>query len=336
MRIAEIGEFGLIARIASRLPKPGDGVVAGIGDDAAVLRASDNKYLLTSCDIQVENVHFLRDKISPQQLGLKSVAIKVSDIASMGGLPRYLTISLILPKETSVEYVDGLYEGIQEACELYGTEIVGGNMARSLAGVIVDVFLLGEVETDRVLLRSGARVGDSLLVTGSLGESAAGLALLLNPGATCAEAHRRRVLAAHLTPQARLREGRAIALSGLATAMLDVSDGTVSDIGHICEMSHVGARLWAARLPISEATRAAAEATGRDARQLALQGGEDYELLFTAPAQRADKLAELVQRQTGTAVTVIGEMVPAAEGITLSQADGTPVSLDKGGWNHFR
>jgi len=335
MRIAEIGEFGLIERIASRLPKPGEGVVAGIGDDAAVLRASGDKYLLTSCDIQVEGVHFLRDRISPQQLGFKAVSIKVSDIAAMGGLPRYLTISLILPNETAVEYVDDLYEGIQQACELYGTEVVGGNMARSLAGVIVDVFLVGEVEKERVLLRSGARVGDALLVTGHLGESAAGLALLLNPEATCAEAHRQRVLAAHLTPRARLQEGRAIAQSGLATAMLDVSDGTASDTGHICEMSHVGARLWAARLPISEATQAVAQATGGEARQWALQGGEDYELLLTAPAQWAHELAGLVQRQTGTGVTVIGEIVPAADGITLSQADGTQVPLDKGGWNHF-
>jgi len=336
MRIAEIGEFGLIDRIASRLPKLGEGVVVGIGDDAAVLRASDNKYLLTTCDIQVENVHFVRDQISPQQLGLKSVAIKVSDIASMGGIPKYLTISLILPKETSVEYVDGLYEGIGQACELYGTELVGGNMARSPAGIIVDVFLVGEVETERVLLRVGARVGDRLLVTGNLGESAAGLALLLNPGATCAEAHRQRVLEAHLTPKARLQEGRAIALSGLATAMIDVSDGTVSDIGHICDMSHVGARLWAANLPVSEATLAAARATGRDARQMALEGGEDYELLFTAPAERADELAQQVQQQTGTPVTVIGEIVPVAEGISLQQADGTRVPLRRGGWDHFR
>ena len=336
MRITEIGEFGLIDRVARSLPAPGEGVVAGIGDDAAVLRISDGLYLLTTCDIQVEGVHFLKDKITPQQLGRKAVAINLSDIASMGGKPRYLTVSLTLPKETAVEYVDGLYEGIRHECEACGVDVVGGNMATSPAHIVVDTFLVGEVEAERLLLRSGARVGDRVLVTGSPGDSAAGLALLLNPEATCAEVHRRRVLEAHLTPQARLSEGRAIALSGLATAMIDVSDGTVSDIGHICEMSHVGARLWADSLPVSEATQAVARATGKEALELALQGGEDYELLFTAPAERADELARLVRRETDTPVTVIGEIVPAAEGITLLRADGTRTSLRRGGWDHFR
>lgn len=336
MRITEIGEFGLIDRVARNLPTPGEGVVVGIGDDAAVVRISEEMYLLTTCDIQVEGIHFLRDKIAPQQLGRKAVAINLSDIASMGGNPLYLTISLTLPKETTVEYVDGLYAGLRQECEACGVDIVGGNMAHSPAHIVVDTFLVGEVEAERLLLRSGARVGDRVLVTGSPGDSGAGLALLLNPGATCAEEHRRRVLEAHLTPKARLEEGRVIALSGLATAMIDVSDGVVSDIGHICEMSHVGARLWAASLPISEATRAVARATGKEALELALHGGEDYELLFTAPAERADELARLVQRETGTPVAVIGEIVPAAEGITLLHADGTRTPLRRGGWDHFR
>ncbi len=335
MRIAEIGEFGLIDRVARSLPTLGEGVVVGIGDDAAVLRISEDRYLLTTCDIQVEGVHFLKDKIAPWQLGRKAVAINLSDVASMGGKPRYLTVSLSLPKETAVAYVDGLYEGIRQECEACGVDVVGGNMAHS-PHIIVDTFLVGEVEAERLLLRSGTGVGDRVLVTGSLGDSGAGLALLLNPEATCEEVHRQRVLDAHLTPKARLEEGRAIALSGLATAMIDVSDGTVSDIGHICEMSHVGAQLWAANLPVSEATQAVARATGKDALELALGGGEDYELLFTAPAKQVDELAHLVQRETGTPVTVIGEIVPATEGITLVHADGTRTSLRGGGWDHFR
>lgn len=335
MRIADIGEFGLIDRVARGLPTPGEGVVVGIGDDAAVLRADEGRYLLTTCDIQVEGVHFLKDKIAPRQLGRKAVAINLSDIASMGGIPRYLTISLSLPGETAVAYVDALYAGIREECAAAGVYVVGGNMAHAPL-IVVDTYLMGEVEAERVLLRSGARVGDRVLVTGSLGDSGAGLALLLNPEASCEEVHRQKVLEAHFTPQARLQEGRAIALSGLATAMIDVSDGTVSDIGHICEMSHVGARLWAESLPISEALRAVAQATGREALELALGGGEDYELLFTAPAEQADELAHLVRRETGTSVTVIGEMVPFTEGITLLHADGTHTSLRGGGWDHFR
>lgn len=335
MRITEIGEFGLIERIVRGLPPSADGVVVGIGDDAAVVCLTPGQYLLTTCDIQVEGVHFLKDKITPRQLGRKAVAINLSDIASMGGIPRYLTVSLALPKETEVGYVDDLYAGIREECAASGVGLVGGNMAHAPL-IVVDTFLAGEVEPERLLRRSGAHVGNQVLVTGTPGDSAAGLALLLNPHIACAEEHRRRILEAHLTPKARLREGRKIALSGLATAMIDVSDGLVSDIGHICEMSGVGVRLWAAALPISEAARAVARAAGRDALEFALHGGEDYELLFTAPPERADELADLVRQEAGAPVTIIGEIVPAAEGISLVQADGTLTALRGGGWDHFR
>lgn len=335
MRIRELGEFGLIDRIARSLPPPGEGVIVGIGDDVAVLRSSE-RYLLVTCDIQVEGVHFLREKITPYQLGRKAVAINVSDIAAMGGLPRYLLVSLALPRETEVEFVDGLYEGMQEECSRWGAQIVGGNMAHSPGGVIVDLFLLGEVEPDRMLRRSGARVGDRVLVTGTLGDSAAGLALLLNPGATCPDVHREFVLRRHLTPTPRLWEGRAIGRSSLATAAIDVSDGLASDIGHICEMSNVGVRLWADAVPISDAARAVAEAVGADPLEWALFGGEDYELLFTAPADRAEDLARWVQEETGTPVSLIGEIVSADQGMGLVGTDGSTRPLRKGGWDHFR
>ncbi len=335
MRVRDIGEFGLIDRIARSLPAPGEGVVVGIGDDVAVLRSSD-RHILATCDIQVEGIHFLREKITPYQLGRKVVAINVSDIAAMGGVPRYLLVSLVLPRETEVEFVDGLYEGMREECGRWGAEIVGGNMAHSPDGIIVDLFLLGEVEPDRLLRRSGARVGDRVLVTGTLGDSAAGLALLLNPGAACPDAHREFALRRHLTPTPRLWEGRAIARSGLATAAIDVSDGLASDVGHICEMSRVGVRLWADALPISDAARAIAGAVGADPLEWALFGGEDYELLFTAPADGAERLARWVQEETGTPVSIIGEVVPAEEGMSLVGADGFARPLRKGGWDHFR
>lgn len=335
MRVRDIGEFGLIDRIARSLPPPGEGVIVGIGDDVAVLRNSD-RYILATCDIQVEGVHFLRDKISPYQLGRKVVAINVSDIAAMGGLPRYLLVSLVLPKETEVEFVDGLYEGMREECSCWGAEIVGGNMAHSPDGIIVDLFLLGEVEPDHLLRRSGARVGDRVLVTGTLGDSAAGLALLMHPEATCPDIHREFALLRHLTPTPRLGEGRTIARSGLATAAIDVSDGLASDVGHICEMSGVGVRLWADALPISDTARAIAEVVGADPLEWALFGGEDYELLFTAPADRAEGLTRWVREETGTPVSIIGEIVPPDEGMVLVRGDGSTLPLRKGGWDHFR
>ncbi len=336
MRVSELGEFGLIARIAEMVGQPGGDVVVGIGDDAAVVRTGGEKYLVATCDILVEGVHFLREGITPRQLGRKAVAINLSDIASMGGVPRQLWVSLVLPQDAEVEYVDALYQGMREETSRWGVDIVGGNIARSPWGLVVDTFLAGEVEPECLLLRSGARVGDLVLVTGHVGDSAAGLALVLDPAASCDEVHARRVLEAHLTPTPRLREGRAIAKSGLATAMIDVSDGTLADLGHICERSGVGARLWADRLPLSDAARAVAEALGKDPLEWALSGGEDYELLFTAPPDKAKELAALVRQETGTSVTAIGEIVPAEEGIKVVRESGEVLSLECGGWNHFR
>ncbi len=328
MRIQEIGEFGLIDRIARSLPPPGEGVIVGIGDDVAVLRSGE-RYLLATCDIQVEGVHFLREKIRPYQLGRKVVAINVSDIAAMGGVPRYLLVSLVLPKETEVEFVDGLYEGMREECSRWGAQIVGGNMAHSPGGVIVDLFLMGEVEPDHLLRRSGARVGDRVLVTGTLGDSAAGLVLLLNPGATCPDIHREFVLRRHLTPTPRLWEGRAIARSGLATAAIDVSDGLASDIGHICEMSNVGVRLWADAVPISDAARVAG-AVGADLLEWALFGGGGLRVALHRSRRSGGGLARWVQEETGTPVSLIGEIVPADQGMGLVRADGSHPPASEG------
>jgi len=333
MRITEIGEFGLIDRVKEAIAPPGAGVVMGIGDDVAVLRARGDKYLLATCDIQVEGIHFLKEAISPYQLGRKAAAINISDIAAMGGLPTYLLVSLALPKETTIEYVDGLYQGLKKETEAAGVQIVGGNMSHS-RGMMIDIFLLGEVEAEHLLLRSGARPGDKVLVTGSVGDSGAGLALLLDPPADRSGEEAKEVLKAHLTPTPRLREGRAIARTRIATSMIDVSDGTVSDIAHICEASGVGVRLWADALPISPATRAAAEALGKDPLEWALHSGEDYELIFTAPADKAEELAALVEDETSTPVTIIGEIVE--EGMNLVLPSGESLPLEPRGWDHFR
>lgn len=333
MRITEIGEFGLIDRVKEALGPPGDGVVVGIGDDVAVLLTRGDRYLLATCDIQVEGIHFLKEAISPYQLGRKAAAINISDIAAMGGLPTYLLVSLALPKETTVEYVDGLYEGLKGETEAAGVQIVGGNMSHSLQ-IMIDIFLLGEVEAEHLLLRSGARPGDKVLVTGSVGDSGAGLALLLDPTIDRSTEDAKRVLDAHLIPTPRLKEGRTIARTRIATSMIDVSDGTVSDIDHICEASGVGVRLWADALPISTATRAIAEALGQEPLEWALHGGEDYELIFTAPADKAEELASLVEDETMTPVTIIGEIVE--KGMTLVLPSGEPLPLEPGGWDHFR
>ncbi|MFQ6058852.1 MAG: thiamine-phosphate kinase [Anaerolineae bacterium] len=347
MRISDIGEFGLIDRISRALPPLGPDVVVGVGDDVAVLcpprsprrrgeAGGGERLLLATCDIQLEGAHFLRDRITPYQLGRRALAINLSDIAAMGGTPTYALISLGLPSETEVAYVDALYAGLRAEAERAGMAIVGGNMSRSPQGLVVDIFLLGEVAPGHLMLRSGARPGDAVLVTGTLGDAAAGLALLLDDALQPDEAHTARVEAAFLTPTPRLAEGQAIARTGLATAMIDLSDGLASDVGHICQRSQVGVRIWAQRLPISPATRVVAALARRDPLDWALAGGEDYELLFTAPPEAVEPLTAAVVEATGTPVTTVGEIVPPSEGRVLVQADGRTTALEAVGWDHFR
>jgi thiamine-monophosphate kinase len=212
-------------------------------------------------------------------------------------------------------------------------------MARSPGGAFVDVFVLGRVRPEHVLLRSGARPGDQVLVTGRIGDSAAGLELVLHPElrADLSADEREMLLARHLTPTPRLREAAVIARVGGATAAIDLSDGLSSDVGHICDRSEVGVRLWADRLPTSPATRRVASHVGqRTPIALALEGGEDYELCFTAPPAQAQVLSSAIEAETGTPATVVGEILPADQGRTLVLPDGSEVELEAKGWQHWQ
>lgn len=336
MRIADIGEFALIERLRQIVAIDHPDVVVGIGDDVAVLNTGGDAYTLATVDAQVEEVHFLRHLISPQQLGRRALAINLSDIAAMGGTPQFALVSLMLPSDTDVAWVEALYQGLRAEATAAGVVLVGGNMARSPAGISIDVTVLGCVRRDELLLRSGARPGDRVLVTGTLGEAAAGLRLARDPGLALAAPEREALLQRYLTPTPRLAAAALIAQSHQASAMLDISDGLSSDIGHICTRSNVDVRLWANALPISPATRAVAKQIGTTAWQLALTGGEDYELCFTAPAVVAAQLASQIQAATGLTITPVGEILPPGEGRWLRLADGQDVPLEAGGWEHFR
>jgi thiamine-monophosphate kinase len=362
VQISHLGEFPLIDRIARIVSVDREDVIVGIGDDVAVLDTyyadsggevgggtAEAYWTLAKVDCQVEGVHFLKDAISPRQLGRKALIINLSDIAAIGGQPLYALVSLALPDDTEVAWVDELYHGLREEGDRHGVAVVGGNMARSTGGAVVDVFVLGRVRREQVLLRSGARPGDRVLVTGRLGDSAAGLQLLLHRGrdavapidAGLSDADRAMLLDRHFTPTPRLREAQAIAAYrvrrglGAVTAVIDLSDGLSSDLGHICDRSEVGARVWADRLPISLATRSVAREMGREPWQLAIEGGEDYELCFTAPAAEAEALAAAVERETGTPVSIVGEILPPAEGRRLVLADGREGPLEAKGWQHW-
>ncbi|MDI6823394.1 MAG: thiamine-phosphate kinase [Bacillota bacterium] len=334
LTVAEVGEFPLIERLAARLGPARADVVVGIGDDVAVLAITPDRYLLATCDVQVAGVHFLPHACDPYRLGRKVAAINLSDIAAVGGRPTHFLVSLALPADTPVSFVEGLYHGISEEATRYGADVVGGNVSRSSC-LMVDLTLLGEVEPRRLLRRDGARSGDLILITGRVGASAAGLALLLDPSLQVDRADRESVLAAHQTPTPRLGEAAAIAGVGAATAMIDVSDGLAADLGHICDASGVGALLRADALPIDDATRGVAHAAGRDPLEWALTGGEDYELLFTAPPDAVNTIRSAVLQSTGTTVSVVGEILPASAGRTLVLPDGRRVPLGAHGWKHF-
>ncbi|MGA2547742.1 MAG: thiamine-phosphate kinase [Rectinemataceae bacterium] len=335
MTIDELGEFGLIERIRRCLPVTGEDVVLGIGDDVAVLRGDGEKLWLATCDVQVEGIHFLRTAISPRDLGRKALAINLSDIAAAAGKPRFALVSLGLPRGLEVEFVDGLYAGLREEGERFGVDIVGGNITGTRQGIFVDIFLLGTANRGEVTLRSGARVGDAILVTGSLGDAAAGVTLLLDPKASTSPSYAALAGARRDRPSPRVREGALLGATRLVGAMTDLSDGLAGDIGHICEKSGVGARIVASTLPVSVENRALAFSTGGDEWALALHGGEDYELLFTARAAEAPGLAEMVRRETGTPVAIIGEVLAGGRESELELPDGRIVALEARGWDHL-
>lgn len=337
LKVSDVGEFGLIRRIAASLPLPPTDVLVGIGDDVAVLQTSGEEVLLATCDAQVENVHFIRDRITPYQLGRKTIAINVSDIAAMGGKPAWALVSLALPPDLDVSFVDGLYAGMRDQIGLAGGAVVGGNLSRTRSELVIDLCLLGRADPSRILLRNGARDGDLILVTGTMGDSRAGLEILLRPELAVAAEVRQDLSERHLTPQPRLAEGQTLARSGMVHAMVDVSDGLAADIGHICTASGVGAEIHETELPISAACREAALAAGKSATDWALHGGEDYELLFTAASENAAEIRRVLKEKTGTCCRVIGEIIGGAAGVQILGSDGkrTTAGSGSGGWDHF-
>ena len=338
-----LNEFKLIARLTQGLPSRPD-VGQAVGDDCAILDPGGNRLLLATCDSQVEDVHFTFATSSPEDIGRKALAVNISDIAAMGGEPRYTLISLILPSRESFqpEVLESIYGGLRQEAEQFDVAIVGGNVAGTNqhkdSPLIIDIMLLGAVERGHALLRSGARSGDTLCVTGSPGDSAAGLYSLLRPDLPYPEQVRDALRAGHRVPRPRVREGRILSQIGpkIVTAMLDISDGLSGDLHHICERSHVGARLEVARLPLSPALRTIASVASHDPLDWALHGGEDYELLFSISPGHEDMVIEAVQAATGTPVTAIGTILPAEEGMKLLWPDGHEEVLAPKSWDHLR
>lgn len=326
MRLGEIGEFGLIGRIAGKVAA-GAGVCLGIGDDAAVTEMEAGRLLLSTADMLVEGIHFDLSFTDPFLLGRKSLAVNVSDIAAMGGRPRHALLCLAIPADLPVEFLDRFADGVISLANEFGVTLIGGDTCRSSSGLVISITLHGDQVPERIIRRSGARAGDDVFVTGTVGDSALGLELLRR-GERSGYAVER-----HLNPSPRVSAGLCLAESGIATAMIDVSDGVLADLGHILTGSGLGACIDASRLPLSPYFNQQADAVTTDPLSLALAGGEDYELLFTAPPERATEAATLLAT-TGVTVTRIGSIVSGV-GITVTAADGSTIAAVQRGFNHF-
>jgi len=330
MKLRDIGEAGLIKWIEEELSSLKERAVIGIGDDAAAVEVSPEKLLLFTTDSLVEGVHFRWDYTSPYHVGWKGLAVNISDIAAMGGNPTCGVVSLCLSKDTEVSLIKEVYRGLKDIASLYRIDIAGGNIARSSVFVLT-IMLLGEVRRGELLLRSGAKLGDLIYVTGELGSSAAGLTCLREANLKVPEEARRLLVRRHLMPSVRLKEGRKIAKGRFATAMIDLSDGLASDLLHLAEKSRVGALIYEDKIPISPFMEKLAEELGKSPLEWALYGGEDYELLFTVSPEKKEELEKL-----DISLSLIGRIVERQEGVSLVKACGKRVRLRDKGYDHFR
>jgi len=333
MKVSELGEFGLIDLLAKMVEdyktskaKSWQQLVIGIGDDAAAWY-DDASIHLATVDSLIQDVHFSLGVTSWGELGWKAMAANLSDIAAMGGVPRYALVSLSLPHDTEVEDVTALYTGMIELAQQWGVAIIGGDTS-SAPLVAITITILGSTSQDKpILTRSAAKPDEQVAVTGYLGTAAAGLEMLtkqlqFDPEATTC------LRKAFLRPYPRITEGQLLAEQGVKTA-IDISDGLVSDLSHICKASQVGARVEVDYVPIEPTVKAN---FGEKSLELALSGGEDYELLFTGSAEVIDK----VRRLASCPVTVIGKITDDKAGeVTLVDRKGNPFKLGEGGWEHF-
>lgn len=304
------------------------GVRVGIGDDAAVLEGDARADWVVTTDLMIEDVHFLRQAQPPRAVGHKAVARSLSDIAAVAAVPRYALIALALPPELPTRWVKEFFAGALALARRHRVVLAGGDLSRS-GRVIADVQILGSVEKGRAIRRRGARPGDVVFVSGELGLARLGLAVL-RAQLAADEPLLRRAVRAHFYPQPRLRLARELRRFPV-TAMIDVSDGLSSDLHHLCAASHVGARLEAARIPATRIPSHVAERLGVASLDLALHGGEDYELLFTLPANAARRLP---QRLASVALHHIGTIV-RGQTIVLVDAEGRRKPLPARGWDHF-
>jgi len=326
LKLQDIGEFGLIDRIAGKV-RDKFSVPIGIGDDAAGIRPAEGTLTLVTSDMLIEGVHFDFNLTDPRSLGRKSLAVNLSDMAAMGCRPRYFLLSMGVPSHVSVDFLDAFIAGIMDRADQFAVGLIGGDTCSSKSGFVISITMMGEQLPEQTVRRSGAVPGDMICVTGTVGDSALGLQLLQR-----GEREGLPVLR-HLDPVPRVAEGMALAEARLPSAMIDISDGLAADLGHILDQSGVGACVHLESIPLSEPFRCGCNSMDLDPFSLALAGGEDYELLFTVPPAQQHLVRELLTG-TGSSVTVIGNITESRH-LSIIAGDGSEYTLAAKGYDHF-
>lgn len=333
--ISTLGEFGLIDRLTENLPVFNESTRKGVGDDAAVLEYKERQVLVTT-DMLLENVHFDLTYVPLKHLGYKAAVVNFSDIYAMNGTPRQITVSLGVSKRFTVEHIEALYAGIRHACEVYGVDIVGGDTCASHQGLVISITCIGDAAKDQIVYRDGARDTDLICVSGDFGAAYMGLQLLEREKVASVGQKdfqpdfggKEYIIERQLKPEARRDIIAALAREGIKpTAMMDVSDGLSSELMHICHDSHTGCRVYEDRIPIDYQTAIMAEELNMNLVTAALNGGEDYELLFTVPLSDHDRVSKI------EGVKVIGYITKEDLGCALITRDGAEIPLKAQGWN---
>ncbi len=336
LKLTDIGEFGFIARFSPEFLKDLPGNIRGIGDDCAVIPWMGSKRLLVTTDLLVDGVHFIREKIAPRDLGYKSLAVNLSDIAAMGGRPLYAFLSLAIPSPTEISYLDNFFRGWKELGSQTGVHLLGGDTTRSTDRLVINVAVLGEAQEPFIKYRSSAKPGDIIAVTGTLGDSEGGLRLILSglerKQLSVSEKY---LIRRHYRPQPHLEEGRFLARQPEVRAMMDVSDGIDSDLRRIMEQSGCGVEIYLDRLPVSKELQRTAKKFGWCIDEIAAAGGEDYCLLVTVEEKKFSELSRKFYRKFGKPLSPVGRVI-AQTGCQLYYKNGHNIMLSRSGFDHFK
>lgn len=336
--ISTLGEFGLIDRLTKDIKIVNPSTVKGVGDDCAVLSYGEKQTLVTT-DLLLEGIHFDLTYMPLKHLGYKVAVVNFSDVYAMNGTPKQLTVSIGVSKRFTVEHIEALYSGIRLACEIYGVDLVGGDTSASVTGLIISATCIGEADKDSVVYRSGAKDTDLICVSGDLGAAYMGLQLLERERSVSKDSQddfhpafegREYLLERQLKPEARRDVVELLREKGVKpTSMMDVSDGLSSELMHICKESNVGCRIYEERIPIDYQTAVMAEEFNMNLVTAALNGGEDYELLFTVPLTDHEKVADM------QGIKIIGRITKPELGLFMETRDGAELQLKAQGWQAF-